>query len=172
MDRMKVYLAGPITGLSFGAASDWRDDAKKMLEKASLGRVEGFSPLRSKDYLKSEGILMDTYETTILSSQRGIMTRDFYDCISCDLIFVNMLGAEKVSIGTVMEIAWGFAFRKPIVLCMEKLAEHFSSASGVRVPDGEKVQNIHEHAMLREAIGFRTDDFNQGIETVIKVLLP
>jgi hypothetical protein len=59
-----------------------------------------------------------------------------------------MLGAETVSIGTVMEISWAWSFRNPIVLVMEK--------------EG----NIHEHAMIREACPFRVETLEEAIEVL------
>lgn len=144
-----VYLAGPITGLTFDGASDWRDVAKA--ELARVG-VKGFSPLRAKEYLRSEGVLTADCagygDLNCLSSPRGIMTRDRWDATRCDAVLVNLLGAQRVSIGTVMEIAWADAKRKPLIVVME--------------PTG----NVHDHAMITEAIGFRVTSLNEGINVV------
>src|SRR5271157_1829498 len=98
-----VYLAGPITGLTYQGCTDWRQKAMDYL--AEYG-IQGLSPLRAKDYLLNETSIADTYDDTILSSQRGIFARDKFDCERSDVIFVNLLGAQRVSIGTVMEIGW------------------------------------------------------------------
>ena len=150
MSKPSVYLAGPITGTSWGECTDWR---KYVMEQLAPD-VNGFSPLRSKDYLLQETSIADSYEATVMSSQRGIFARDSYDCMRCDAIFVNLLDAPKVSIGTVMEIAWGWAFRKPVVLVMED------------------ADNIHDHSMLREACGFRVKTIDEGIHIVKSLLLP
>ncbi len=86
-----------------------------------------------------------------LSGPRGIMTRDRFDATRCDVLFVNMLGATKVSVGTVMEIAWADLKRTPIVLCMEP-------------------GNIHEHAMLAEATGFRCGSIAEGLHVTKAIL--
>lgn len=148
--RPKVYLAGPITGQSYDGATDWREQVKQHLEPA----IAAYSPMRSKQYLLQQTTVKDVYDEYILSSQRGIYTRDFHDCRTCDLIFVNLLGATKVSIGTVMEIAWASAFNKPIVLVMEK------------------TNNVHEHAMIREACALRTDNLEDGLFITRALLLP
>jgi len=46
---MKVYLAGPITGLSYEKAVDWRRYAQIVLLEE--GDIVAVSPMRSKDYL-------------------------------------------------------------------------------------------------------------------------
>lgn len=148
-----VYLAGPITGLDFKGCTDWRVQAKAELANAQINAV---SPLRGKDFLKAFGKLSGTCEgygdVSPLSSPRGIMTRDRFDAMRCDVLLVNLLGAERVSVGTVMEIAWADAKRTPIVCAIE--------------PEG----NVHEHAMIREALGFRVQTLDEAIAVVRCIL--
>jgi len=151
MSKPSVYLAGAITGLSYDGATDWRDQAMQIF--ASAG-IDAFSPLRSKTYLLQETSVEDCYDDIVMSSQRGIYARDFFDCRARDALFVNLLGAERVSIGTVMEIAWAAAYEKPIILVMEK------------------ENNIHEHAMLREACPFRVETLKDGYHIMKSLLLP
>jgi hypothetical protein len=154
-----VYLAGPITGLSFGGCTDWRDFAIKELAQAN---ITGLSPLRAKDYLNNEDVIADCYDegkdthplSAILSSSRGITTRDRWDTARCDLILVNFLGAERISIGTIMELAWADACRTPSIVVMK--------------PEGD----IHEHAMLREVTGFRAETLEQGLAVAKAILTP
>jgi nucleoside 2-deoxyribosyltransferase len=73
------------------------------------------------------------------------MTRDYFDCQNCDVILANLLSTKIVSIGTVMECAWAYAFNKPLIMVMEE--------------EG----NLHEHAMLREATGFRVSTIDDAI---------
>lgn len=147
-----VYLAGPITGLNFDECTDWREDVKA----AMPSHIDTLSPLRGKQYLKErsnrDGRIMDSYEEYPLSSSRGINTRDHWDVMRSSAVLVNMLGAAKASLGTVMEIAWAFAYRVPLVLVMEK--------------EG----NIHDHSMIRESTGFRVDTLEKGIEVIVALL--
>lgn len=145
----RIYLAGPITGESWGGATDWRKQVGDAL--ADVG-IEGVSPLRSKEYLLNEVAIADRYDQHILSTSKGIFTRDFYDVSRVDGLFVNFLGAKKVSIGTVMEIAYAWSLRKPIVVVMDK-------------------DNMHQHSMLREASGWIVDSIEDGIHVVKNVFL-
>src|SRR5271167_1832462 len=111
-----VYLAGPITGLTYEGCVDWRQKAIDYLDQFG---IQGLSPLRSKDYLLQETSVADSYEEKILSTQRGIYGRDKFDCERADVVLVNVLGAKRVSIGTVMEIAWATGKNTPVVLVME-----------------------------------------------------
>ena len=146
----KVYLAGPITGLTFDGAQDWRNQVA-----ADLGpHIQCYSPLRAKEFLRGKGVLDGSYREDVMSSDRGIMTRDHFDFQTSDLIFVNLLGSDRVSIGTVMEIAWGFAYRKPVVIAM--------ADNGC----------LHDHPMIREAVGFRVNSLEAAVQTTRRVLLP
>lgn len=149
---MKVYLAGPITGLDYKGCTDWREEAI-----AKLSPVKGMSPMRGKDYLANLAEMPHKSDELaaighVMSTSRGIMTRDRYDCTKCDVLLVNFLGAKKVSIGTVMEVAWADANRIPIVCIMEP-------------------GNIHEHGMVDEAIGFRVGSLDEAIRITRIILL-
>jgi nucleoside 2-deoxyribosyltransferase len=151
-----VYLAGPITGLTYAGAVDWREHAKAELAKSC---IRGLSPMRGKQYLEQliEGGTFtmdgDAYKAaSVLSSNRGIMTRDRWDATRCDVLLVNFLGATKVSIGTCMEIAWADAHRIPIVCAME--------ATG----------NIHDHGMILEALGYRVQTLAEALDIIRAVL--
>jgi hypothetical protein len=155
------YLAGPITGLSYGNCTDWREYAIK-----ELGRVgiTGLSPMRAKDYLQNENVVGDSYEHTVLSSSRGIITRDRWDTTRCDIILANFLSAEQVSIGTVMELAWADLARVPSIVVMEPTLP----STGTPVRPG----NVHEHSMVREATGFRVETLEEGLNVAKAILLP
>ncbi len=146
-----VYLAGPITGLSYNGTTEWRQQA---MDALSVMGIQGLSPMRHKDYLLNVTTIEDSYESSVMSSQRGIYARDKFDCHRADLVLVNLLGAKKVSIGTVMEIAWAAANDVPVVLVME--------AEG----------NIHEHAMLREACPFRVTTLDAALQVTVAILAP
>jgi nucleoside 2-deoxyribosyltransferase len=134
------FLSGPITGLSYDGATGWREYVSKALEHYG---IESLSPMRCGEFLKSEHAIQDHYEH-ILATKRAIKVRDRFDVQRCDALFVNLLGAKKVSIGTVLEIAWADAWQKPIILCMEQ-------------------DNLHKHAMIEEMAGFITDNLDEGI---------
>ncbi len=146
-----VYLAGPITGLNFAGATDWREHVKGRLKPANA-----LSPMRGKDYLKSLEKISGTGEEYahlgVLSLPRGVMTRDRYDATRCDVLFVNLLGAKTVSVGTVMEIAWADLSRIPIVCAMEKTG------------------NPHEHMMIAEALGYRVETLDEAIHITRSLL--
>lgn len=147
-----VYLAGPITGVSYKDCTDWRKQVKSMVDDD----IQTLSPMRGKQYIEErskDGVIGMSYEEFPLSSAKGINTRDYNDVKRADAVFVNFLGAEKVSIGTVMEIAWCRAFEIPVVCVMEK-------------------DNIHQHAMLNYACGYIVETLEEGVAILEALLLP
>lgn len=139
---MKVYLAGPIKGLSYDDATNWRESASHDLVKHG---IEPLSPMRYKDYLSEEKELKDSYGNNPLSSDKGVVARDRWDVMRCDAVLMYLVGAEKVSIGTMIEVGWADAFRKPIVTVMT-------------------LHNVHFHAMVRECSGFIVPTLQQACE--------
>jgi nucleoside 2-deoxyribosyltransferase len=154
----RVYLAGPIKGCSYDGATDWRDDARRSLRTAG---IEGMSPMRGKDYLKGHAkvgqdeLLKDSYDQYPLSTNAAILCRDHRDCTTCDAVIVYLLGAKRVSIGTVMEVAWSHHARVPVIVVIEK--------------DGS---NVHEHGLMLQACNFRVDNLAEAVAVAKAVLLP
>lgn len=152
MNKFLVYLAGPITGLTYDGCTEWRDTVKDKVSTSILT----MSPMRGKQHLKEktkDGFIGDHYDDMVLATVKGINTRDYNDVKRSDAILVNLLGAEKVSIGTVMEIAWARAFSIPVVCVMEE-------------------GNVHQHAMLNYACGYIVNSLEEGMAVLEAILLP
>jgi nucleoside 2-deoxyribosyltransferase len=150
MKRNKVYLAGPISGHSYNSVNEWRDMAKLHLLKFD---IDGFSPMRNKIYLSEEKTIKDNYSNFTMSSINGINVRDYNDCKTSDAILVNFLDSkEKISIGTVMEIAWARAFQIPVVIVMEET-------------------NPHNHGMLTFG-NIVVNSLEEGLDAIVQILCP
>ena len=79
-----------------------------------------------------------------------VFERDKFDATRADILIVNLTGANRVSIGTMMEIAWAHLAGKFIVVVMEK------------------VGNPHMHAFVREAASIMFEDTNDAVDYVIQ----
>jgi hypothetical protein len=165
----KVYLSGPITGLTFDGAESWRAYTKTKLAPG----IVPLDPLRMNEFLKSSGVLADTESYTnargalspieaMMISDEMLGLRDYIDTAKADAVLVNLLGAERVSIGTMLEVGIAYAHRVPIFLVMED--------KGSLAPYGSFGSNIHEHCMLRYYASYRTNDLDIAI-TAINALL-
>lgn len=145
-----VYLAGPVKGLSYGASMNWREYAKKELAKYD---IIGVSPMRAKEFLASEQVLTDRYDAlNVLASSTGITVRDQWDVRRSTLFLANLIGAEQITIGTMIEYGWASAYDKPIITVIEKQG------------------NLHDHSILRRLTGFRVETLDEGLH-VARALL-
>lgn len=149
---MKIYLAGPISGCDWSGAMGWRKQAELLLEQHGL---VGYSPLRLKDFLAGSNDLSynNVDHTHPLTTSRGIMTRDFNDCITASALLVNFTGVSKLSAGTAMEMAWAYDRHIPVVVVCEEDNPHL------------------QHPMIREAIDFHVTTLEAGVELVRTIIL-
>jgi len=153
---MRVYLAGPITGLSYDdAALGWR---KHVHDELKAVGIESYSPMRGKGYLKKHGLApipgsFSMTDNAIVRTQ-GILGRDHNDVQSCDLMFVNLLDAQRVSIGTMVEFGWATAYKKPIITIMQQKG------------------CVHDHAFVHGLSTYRVDTVEEGLGLAKHLLLP
>lgn len=172
MTVMKVYLAGPIAGVSYDeSARGWRAEVKQMLDGTYYGdnntnlQIQTYSPMRGKGFLreiKGDQILGKLeYKDSPISTTQGILGRDRHDCTKADAIIMNLKGAKAVSIGTMVELGWADANKVPVILVMEPAGT---------VEDSETKSNIHEHLFVQGLITYRTDNI-EGAVKLAKFLL-
>ncbi len=150
-----VYLAGPITGLNYKGCTDWRQSAADELNKVG---IKALSPMRAKSYLerldKISGHGRDYAHMGPMSTSQGVVTRDRFDTQkSCSVVLMNLLGAERVSIGTMVELGWADSARVPVVLAMEETG------------------NVHDHMFVRQLAGYVVGTLEEALAVVQAILL-
>lgn len=116
MSRLRIYLGGPIGGLSFKCASRWRNEARDL-----LAPMDAISPLRN-----FEGVSQDWDETGECPIPHATRFFRDYDDVNyeTDAALFNFVGATRKSIGSAMEIAWSFrrtggVANYPFIIAME-----------------------------------------------------
>ena len=153
---IKVYLAGPITGCSYGTATGWRQFCHEYL--ARFG-ITGVSPMRSKNCLSNLSSIPDTPEVPADSWQATMLTpaavraRDKFDCTKSDLVLMNFLGANKVSKGTILEVGWADGAGVPIVAAIES-------------------ENVHHNLLVDACIPFQAGTLEDALEIAVSILKP
>jgi nucleoside 2-deoxyribosyltransferase len=140
-----VYLAGPINGCTYDGCTSWRE---YVINHLSKNGISGLSPMRSKEFLEEHTQMNDGISQHVLVSDPGITTRDEWDVRRSDAVLFNLLEAQKVSIGTMVEYGWASAYRIPIVTVMERQ------------------ENVHEHNMVRRLSGFRVETLDEGLAVI------
>lgn len=146
-----VYLSGPITGCSEKQAADWRRHVRDRLAPGLIA----IDPMRDAvDFsVVSEKQLDEAARLQSLYHGREILERNRVDIARCDVLLVNFLGAQRISIGSVGELFWADAFRKPVIVVRE--THH----------------NLHDHGLIN-AIAFLTfDKLDSAIEKINRFLI-
>ena len=146
----KVYLSGPITGLTYDGGNNWREEVQGKLTDG----VIGLNPLRCKEWARDHGIIDDTTGTkhAWMGSDEFIGTRDHWDTVRSDVVLVNLVGATEVSVGTVLEIGMAHARNVPIFLVMEDTG------------------NCHEHGMIRQYATMRFNALSDAVDAINTLL--
>lgn len=144
-----VYLAGSITGTTPSGDRDWRSFCRERLAP----EIDTLSPLRQRfETIDEAGELSCEERLRLMQHGRSIAARDRSDVRRCDLLIVNLLGTTRVSIGSVGEIFWADAYRKPVIIVREQ-------------------RNVHVHAMLDALVGWIFEDLSEAIATARSLLL-
>lgn len=152
----RIYLCGPITGCTFLEAKvGWRKDVYDALTPKG---IECLSPLR---HLREDQIDLGDHQSMnpngaavgVLSTPRGLTERDRFDTMRSDLVFCNLLGAERASIGSMIEFGWADAMRIPILVCMDE-------------------NNIHNHGMVTALASWIVPTLEEGMSVTEDLLIP
>lgn len=150
MTEPLVYLSGPITGCTYEGCTDWREYAAQFF--AAVG-IRAISPMRAKDYLKQladpiSGHGREYAHMGVFSTPSAVVTRDRFDTQRTDIVLMNLFGADRVSIGTMVELGWADAARVPVVGVIEHQ------------------DNIHDHMFVNQLIGFRVATLDEALHVV------
>ena len=119
---MKIYLAHPISGLSYDEIMDYYVDTSNYLRDSGY---EVLCPMTGKDSLRGEKRFgHEGYDSNPIATNRAILGRDHWMVNQADIVYINLLGAKSVSIGCCMELAFAFTHHKHTILVMEKNNPH------------------------------------------------
>jgi nucleoside 2-deoxyribosyltransferase len=148
VQKVYLYLGGPITGIKYKKANQWRELVKSRLPKW----IVCVSPMRHENPLARGklGIIKNQSEEYVLKYQKRITSCCRNDIKRCDIIFLNLLGIKMVSIGTIIELGWADMLGKHIVVAMRR-------------------HNIHHHVMTREIPDIVVDNLQEAIDMIIKM---
>jgi len=118
-----IYLAGPIGGLTWEAATRWRANVASMLSPLTclspLRDTDDGRSLRSSHHVTDGGRLTNEGKDSAIPFEE-LFARDETDCcVLSNLVFFNYLGAKTLSVGTNSELSWCRALAIPRVVVIE-----------------------------------------------------
>jgi nucleoside 2-deoxyribosyltransferase len=120
--RNKIYIAGPITGMTGEEVINYFDGTAEALEHIGY---DVYQPMTAKGFFRNEVEFIPSGYQMPISTDRAIFGRDHWMVSMCDIFWANLLkGSERVSIGTVCELAWAFELRKHTILTLNKVNVH------------------------------------------------
>ena len=171
-----IYLAGPISNITYDESVNWRNrfvlefvshlvEEKRFITDTGdidylfiKNKYNFLSPMRDKENLSGLLINQKSVEevsksdsfTQAICNSKAIITRDYNDVLNCSCIVANLTG-DKISIGTVMEIAWAKSLVKPVVAILNEN------------------NNIYDHPMINECLGFKVYSIKDAVKVVSTV---
>lgn len=150
----KVYLSGPITGLTYKQARcGWRKEVGDTLSRSGIGVL---SPMRHEGHLAELEKKKITEEVLkpinhFFSQPKMIVEKDFLDIDAADIMLVNFLGAKKVSQGTIAEMGYAYAKDKSIITVMDN-------------------DNVHNSVFVREMSAAVLDNMEDAVHVIQSLL--
>jgi hypothetical protein len=110
MTKLKIYAGGSIGGHSYEIAMGWRERMQNYMGDD----VTIINPLRDSPRMESQTIV-PMADSCHLTNPHSLLQRCLWDVQQCDVMLGNLAYARHPSQGTCSEMAWAYAFRKPIV---------------------------------------------------------
>lgn len=165
-NRPAVYLFGPLLGLTFKETIYWR----KLAELYLAPHIETFSPTRGLIVGNADEPFHEEYGHDIMHQARAFTIRDLHDIIQTNAMLGNFEGATRASIGSAIEIGYGFALQRPIITVVPNVREITSRS----VTDYTKIDSpldIHDHPMIRETT-LVTTSLKEALRATMHLLLP
>jgi nucleoside 2-deoxyribosyltransferase len=141
-EKLKVYLAGPIAGQT--GEKLLNSIAEKVAILTDIGYIT-YQPMVGKSHIipVKEEYKANGYDQFPLATNHAIFARDKWMVSQADIILADLSSSgSRVSIGTMMEIAWANLQGKMVIVVL---------------PDG----NVHDHLFVREAATHVFKDMDQ-----------
>lgn len=111
---MKIYIASPISGLTSEEVFEYYDGIERKLR---LCGFKPYSPMTAKHYLRGEMAMNPQgYSNHPASTGHAIYKRDKWMLSNSDVVFVNLLNSDAISIGCMFELAWADMLGKHVVV--------------------------------------------------------
>jgi len=115
----RVYLAGPIRGLTYWQAFAWRKLAREVIE--SWGYALAYVPtLPGETRVPSYTQLLDA-RVIGGAGNEALAAEDYAQVVGCQAVFVY-LNSNQPPVGTLIEIGWAYALHKPVLLVCSETA--------------------------------------------------
>lgn len=137
-----------MTGVRLKKAMAWRLYVKQRLPACFKTR----NPILSERRAEGDRKIPKENKSGLLGKGKTFTRKDKNDVKRSSLVFINLLGAEQVSIGTICELAWAYIFGVPTIVVIDR-------------------KNVHWHPFVIEMADVVVDNLDDGINAVKALLL-
>jgi nucleoside 2-deoxyribosyltransferase len=138
-----LYLAGAITGLSYGEAVAWREETANRLAETAP-HVRCVDPTRAKRHLANVDQIGPHGHPGGLLDGHAVVARDLWDLDRADVILMNLSGARRASVGCMVELGWARARGRFVIVVLP--AEETAGAPR----SADMPVNPHDHSFVHE----------------------
>lgn len=158
---MLIYLAGPMTGLTYDEATAWRRETERRIPEAKF-----LDPVRF-DTPSGNGF---EHKEPAYDGMKSIIRRNYNDVAKCDLVFANFGAAvhKNISVGTVAEICWAYSLRIPSIMVVPGYTQE-GSMDALRAMS-KRPTTHYNHPYLKELADYVCGDFDEAIRVARTVL--
>ena len=149
MSKPTVYLAGPIKGMNFEQANDWRTYVKAELAKY---KIAGISPLRCEPLIGE--VYTAEYPDPRFGTAKAIGSKNVFDVRNCNMTIAYIPEPPDNSLhswGTIAELSWAYILGKPAIL----------------VSDDPVVRG---HPVLKATAGWIVEDLDDAVDICSGIL--
>jgi nucleoside 2-deoxyribosyltransferase len=127
-NRYSIYCCAPISGRTYDEVIIYYEEIRRDLIAFGLHPL---IPMVRRDHDNDPNVPAHG-QLHPASSDKSITNRDRWMVKSSDIVYANLIGATRVSIGTCMELAWAYDRGKHVIIAMED-------------------DNLHRHAFVNTA---------------------
>lgn len=166
MNKLNVYLSAPINGIVYQSVLKYFTNTKSYLEQKGfnvLNPMAGKYDLQNTDQNKlpvTNATMDKNKNINSLYDPHSVFLRDFWMVKQADIIFCNLAAfgfdfdnkknnPSPISIGCLMEVAWGYAFQKNIVTVID---------------DNNP---LHNHIFIKQASTTIFTDYSKALDAII-----
>lgn len=145
MDKLKLYLAHPISGMSADEVFSYYNMMTNMLDCYAI-----LSPMIGKEHLRTEKEFKAHSYQHPVSTNKAILGRDSWMVRTCDVLYLDLMDATSISIGCTSELAWAWMLGKHTVISMQQ-------------------DNVHQHAFILEMGNIVFSTRMEAVEYLVKL---
>lgn len=145
---MRIYCTKPMRGHSYEWVVSYYNELQDILEGQGWSVL---NPMTGKSYLAKEREFKASGYQQPLSNDHAIVERDRWMTKQADVLLVNLLDVDEVSIGSMFEMAWGYDNGKHIVTLVQK-------------------ESVHYHAFVLQTSHVIYDNLNDALDYLAKLI--